>query len=173
VILLRHSRPAVAEGTCYGRSDLAPGPDFEAAAATVLAGLPPVAAVRSSPLARCLRLAERIAAARGLALAIDPRLMERDFGAWEGRPWAELSRTELDAWAADFLHARPHGGETVAELAKRVAAALADVDAHGPPVLWVSHSGVARAACAALGRHPLWNAHLDFGAWMELAPPPR
>lgn len=173
MILLRHTRPEVAEGTCYGRSDLATGPDFEAAAAAVLAGLPTVAAVISSPLARCLRLAERIASVRGLALATDPRLMEMDFGAWEGRAWAELPRAELDAWAADFLHARPHGGETVAELAARVASALAEVDGEGPPVLWVSHSGVARAACATLGHPPLWDASLDFGAWMELAPPRR
>jgi alpha-ribazole phosphatase len=169
VILLRHSRPAVAEGTCYGRSDLAPGPDFEAAAATVLAGLPPVAAVRSSPLVRCLRLAERIAATRGLALDTDPRLIEMDFGRWEARLWAEIDRGELDAWAADFDHARPHGGESVAMLAARVGAALRAAEPSDPPVLWVTHSGVVRAACAITGAGEGWATDLGFAEWLDLS----
>jgi alpha-ribazole phosphatase len=169
VILLRHSRPAVAEGTCYGRSDLAPGPDFETAAAAVLAGLPPVAAVRSSPLVRCLRLAERIAATRGLALDTDPRLIEMDFGRWEARLWAEIDRGELDAWAADFDHARPHGGESVAMLAARVGAALAAEKPSAPPVLWVTHSGVVRAACAITGAGEGWATDLGFAEWLDLS----
>lgn len=173
LILLRHTRPRIDPGICYGRSDLDLDDGFEDALASILAALPPVAAVATSPLSRCRRLAARIAGARSLPLAEDPRLAEMDFGAWEGRAWTELPRPELDAWAADFLHARPHGGETVAELADRVAAALAELDPDGPAVLWVSHSGVARAACATLRRPPLWDTRLDFGAWLELAPPRR
>lgn len=171
MILLRHTRPETAEGTCYGRSDLAPDADFEAAAEAVLAGLPLVARVVSSPLKRCLRLAERIAAVRGLALACDPRLAEMDFGAWEGRPWPGIARSELDAWAADFHGARPHGGESVAELAARVAAALAATPPTTPPVLWVTHAGVARAACAYLRIAAEWQTRLAFGAWIDLRPP--
>ncbi len=173
MILLRHTRPASAEGLCYGRTDLGLAADFEPALAAILAGLPPVAAVATSPLSRCRRLAARIAAARGLPLAEDARLVEMDFGAWEGRPWTALPRAELDAWAADFHHARPHGGESVAMLAARVGAALAEVAPDGPAVLWVSHSGVARAACAALDRPPGWETQLGFGAWLDLAPPRR
>lgn len=173
LILLRHTRPAVAPGLCYGRSEIDLADDFEPALAAILRDLPPLAQVTTSPLGRCRRLAERIAAARGLPLAEDPRLAEIDFGAWEGRPWRDLPRPELDAWAADFHHARPHGGETIAELAVRVAAALAELDADGPAVLWVSHAGVARAACAALDLPPGWDTRLAFGAWLELAPPRR
>lgn len=165
VIVLRHTRPEGHEGLCYGRADLALAPGFEADAAAIVANLPPVSAVRSSPLSRCLRLAERIAAARNLPLATDPRLAEFDFGTWERRPWAEIPRAELDAWAADFRHARPHGGETVAELAARVAAALAEAT---PGTLWVTHAGVARAAAAALGRAGGWDTRLDFGRWLDL-----
>ncbi len=165
MIVLRHTRPAGHEGLCYGRSDLALGPDFEAEAAAILAGLPAVAAVRSSPLTRCLRLAERIGAARGLEVAIDPRLAELDFGAWEGRAWAEIPRGELDAWAADFHGARPHGGETVDELAARVAVALAEA---APGTLWVAHAGIARAAAALLSRAGGWETRLDFGRWLDL-----
>lgn len=174
MILLRHTRPAVAEGICYGRSDLDLAPDFEAALAVILRDLPPVACVVTSPLSRCRRLAEAIAAERALPLACDQRLREMDFGAWEGTPWAAVPRAELDAWAADFHGARPHGGESVAMLAARVGAALAETPASRPPVLWVAHSGVARAAAALTGRHRGWDTDLAFGAWLDLSDdPPR
>lgn len=168
MILLRHTSPEVAAGVCYGRTDLGLAPGFAAAAAAALAGLPPVARVVSSPLSRCLRLAELIAAARGLALETDARLAEMDFGDWEGRKWSDLPRVGLDQWAADFHGARPHRGESVAMLAARVAAALEAAAPRDPPDLWVTHAGVARAACALRGRDPGWDTRLDFGAWLDL-----
>lgn len=171
MILLRHTRPDVAEGVCYGRTDLALGDDFETAVAAVLRNLPPVSRVITSPLTRCRSLAGRIAGARGLALIEDPRLAEMDFGAWEGKPWAVIARAELDAWAADFRHARPHGGESVAMLETRVRAALASTAPQRPPALWVAHAGVARAAAALTGRAQGWDTRLDFGRWLDLAAP--
>lgn len=168
MILLRHTRPAVADGVCYGRTDLALADDFEAALAAILAGLPPVVAVVTSPLSRCRRLAAGIAAARGIGLAEDPRLVEMDFGSWEGLPWAALPRDELDAWSANFHHARPHGGESVAMLADRVAAALAEVPVGPAPTLWVAHAGVARAAAALTGAAGGWDTRLGFGRWLDL-----
>lgn len=168
MIALRHSRPAVAEGVCYGRTDLALAEDFDAVLTAILAGLPAVGAVRSSPLGRCLRLAEAIAAARGLAVETDPRLMEMDFGRWETRAWSAIPRPELDAWAADFDHARPHGGESVAMLAARVRDALDAAGPGNPPALWVTHSGVIRAACALIGRAPGWETNIGFGEWLDL-----
>ncbi len=168
MILLRHTRPAVANGICYGRSDLDLGPDFEQELADVLGGLPQVARIVSSPLGRCLRLARRIADARGLALDVDGRLIEMDFGSWDGRAWAELNRADLDAWAADFYNARAHGGESVSMLAARVGAALDEVLPATPPVLWVTHAGVARAAAAHRDLADGWDTRLAFGAWIDL-----
>ena len=56
----------------------------------------------------------------------DERLREFDFGTWEGVRWDAIPRAELDAWAADFFHARPHGGESVHMLRERVETAIAD-----------------------------------------------
>lgn len=168
LILLRHTRPDVAPGICYGRTDLGLAPCFDATAQVAVDELPEVARIVTSPLSRCHRLAARIAAARGLALEIDPRIVEMDFGRWEGKPWAEIPRAELDAWAADFEGGRPHGGENPAQLATRVCAAL---EALGPePTLWVTHSGVVRAVCASLAIHSGWNTDLDFGCWLQLDP---
>ena len=168
VILLRHTRPAVAEGTCYGRTDLALAPCFAAEAARLARTLPPVAHIVTSPLSRCHRLASAIAAARGLTLATDPRLIEMDFGTWEGQAWNAIPRPQIDAWAADLLHARPHGGETVAELAARTRAALDDL-ARGPrPALAVTHAGVIKAARAARQGPEAWNSTLPFGSWEKV-----
>lgn len=168
MILLRHTRPEGGEGVCYGASVLDVGPDFGAAAAAVLEGLPPITRLRSSPLRRCHCLAARIAAARGLRVETDPRLAEMDFGSWERLPWGQISRQELDAWAADFYGARPHGGESVAMLAERVAAALAEVRAMAGSVLWVTHAGVAKAAAAHLAHGEGWQTRLGFGEWLVL-----
>lgn len=159
--LLRHTTPAVAPGICYGRTDLALADSFEAEAAGVIAGLPEVAHVVSSPLGRCHRLAERIAEARGLRAQVEPLWTEMDFGRWEGVPWAELPRDELDAWVADFYGARPHGGESVAELRDRVAAALACLPSE--PVLVVTHMGTIKAALHLAGSPGAWDHTVPFG----------
>lgn len=167
LILLRHTRPEGAEGLCYGRTDLALAPEFEAEAARLAQELPPVARILSSPLSRCLRLAQALAGARALPLHIDDRLAEMDFGAWEKRPWAAIPRAELDAWAADLTGARPHGGETVAELAARSRAALAEAQ---PPALVVTHAGVIKAALVASRGAAGWQAAIPFGGWVALNP---
>ena len=168
MILLRHTRPRGSEGLCYGRSELELDAGFEAHAARILAALPSVGRVVSSPRTRCLRLAERIARERDLELRVDGRVAEMDFGRWEGQHWDEIPRGELDAWAADFQNARPHGGESVAMLAARVGAALDDARPEVPPALWVTHSGVARAVCAALDHREGWDTALGFGAWLDM-----
>ncbi|GMG81057.1 hypothetical protein LNKW23_02690 [Paralimibaculum aggregatum] len=142
-VFLRHPRPAVAPGTCYGRLDLPEGPRASVEIAAALRAAPAVSAVVASPALRCRRLAERLAARDGVALSLDPRLRELDFGAWEGRPWAEIPRAESDPWAADPFRLAPPGGERFADLLARVHAALAELP---PGAAVVCHAGPIRAA---------------------------
>jgi alpha-ribazole phosphatase len=53
---------------------------------------------------------------------VDPALAEMDFGDWDGRAWAAISRAEIEAWCANFLAYAPGGGEAVAALLARVRA---------------------------------------------------
>ena len=82
--------------------------------------------------------------------ALDPRLIEMDFGRWEGRIGAELladpdcAYRPVEAWGWDF---RPPGGETPAEIAARLAPALAEAAARAPCLL-VVHRGVMRVILA-------------------------
>ncbi|MBN2905097.1 MAG: histidine phosphatase family protein [Rhodobacteraceae bacterium] len=171
--LLRHTTPQVAPGTCYGRRDLPLASSFAAEAEAVLTDLPDTARIVSSPALRCHRLAAWIGAARGLTPQVDPRLAEMDFGTWEGQPWDAVPRAGLDAWARDFMQARPHGGESVAMLVARVRPALADLRG-AATVLAVTHAGVIRAALALAGRADPWQAKVGFGQtvtleWDEIA----
>lgn len=168
MILVRHTRLLGGEGVCYGRADLPCADTFDAEAAAVLAALPAVDRIVTSPAGRCARLAGAIGRARGLPVAVDPRLAEMDFGRWEGLAWDAVPRAELDAWAADFHDARPHGGESVAMLAARVGQALVDLRNGGGAVAAVTHNGVIRAALAAAGRPGAWRADTPFGGWVEV-----
>jgi len=151
---------------CYGITDLEPGAEWRREARRLAVQLPAAVRVVSSPLCRCLRLAGVLADARGLPLTVDARLREIDFGAWEGRRWDDLPRDQIDAWAADLMGARPHGGESVAMLAERVGAALDDLGDQG--ALVVTHMGPIRAALARAGRPGAWEARLGFGEWVAV-----
>lgn len=168
VSLMRHLQPAVAEGVCYGITDLDLAEGHEAALEAVLARLPALDGIATSPLRRCRILAEAIAARRGLAERLDLRLIEMDFGAWEGLPWDDIPRTELDAWAADFMHARPHGGESVAQLQARTLAALSEYRAAPGHHLLVTHAGVIKAALATGPRAEDWPPGLAFGEFVTI-----
>ena len=168
--LVRHTRPAVPEGVCYGMTDLDLAPTFDDEAMRVLASLPDATRLVTSPLHRCRRLAERIGAARGLIPIIDERIREFDFGRWESVRWDAIPRAELDAWAADFMHARPHGGESVHMLRERVESALADYRQSGDSHVVITHAGVIKAALARDGHPEGWSAVVDFGESVRLAP---
>jgi len=170
LILLRHTRPVGAEGLCYGRTDLDLDDSFSTEVARLLGQLPQVAQILTSPLSRCARLAQALAEARGLTANPDPRLIEMDFGAWERRRWDTIPRDQLDAWAADLTGARPHGGETVAELAARTRAALDDALTGPLPTLMVTHAGVIKSALHTARGEAAWQAQIGFGQWVELNP---
>ncbi|MFP7571440.1 histidine phosphatase family protein [Marivita sp. S2033] len=163
--LVRHTTPAVAAGTCYGRTDLALADSFEDEADRVLQTLPSATVVLTSPLQRCTRLARRISDHAELELRPSSGWIEMDFGAWEGVPWADIPRDSLDAWAADFDHFNDHGGESVAMLERRVRAALT---AAPPNAIVVTHAGCIKAACAIYGLHQGWNTETVFGGSVTL-----
>ena len=169
LILLRHTTPDIAEGICYGQTDLNVVATFEREAENALAALPPFQQITSSPLVRCRKLADFIAGRTGLSVQTDERLMEMDFGRWEGQAWSDIPRSEIDAWARDFIHARPHGGESVAMLRQRVHRALSDIVRTEKPSLVVTHSGVVRAALSKGDGFADFDAKIDFGGHVTIS----
>ena len=181
LLLVRHAKPLVPPGTCYGASDIPADAQHTAQAARALAGrLPAGAHVVCSPLQRCAALAAAVTDLRpDVRTQVDGGLRERDFGDWEGRPWREIARAEIEAWTGDFARYRPGGGESVASLLARVALALEESrgwpSATGRAPVWITHAGVMRAAmllaegCAAPPEPDRWPRRvLRFGKTMEL-----
>ena len=144
MIFLRHPKPDVPAGLCYGRTDLDIGSESAAEIALALKATPRIARVIASPALRCRRLAEELAARDDVALSFDPRLRELDFGAWEGVPWDEIPRWASDPWADDPWTVAPPGGETFAKLHTRVAAAIREIGPGNSAL--VCHAGPIRAA---------------------------
>lgn len=165
--MLRHTQPAVAPGTCYGQLDLDVAETFEAEAHQVLQNLPSVSEIISSPSQRCRKLADFIGAAMSLPVATDIRLQEMDFGTWEGRAWNDIPRPELDAWAEDFLHARPHGGESVAILKARADEVLSELATRQTDTLVVTHAGIVRAVFADGPDAHHFQTQIEYGGLLR------
>ena len=112
-------------------------------------------AVHSSHLARARETAEIVAGELGLDVMVDERLAESNRGAWEGRLLEEIEHQDPERWA-DWRRGGPDfrfpEGESLAEHAERVAAALADVRRGPLPALCVCHGGTIR--CAFALQHP-------------------
>ena len=118
--LIRHTTPRIAPGICYGQLDIDVADSFDEEANNVLHWLPPLELIIASPLLRTRRLAEFLAQAQHCELRSDARLMEKHFGAWEGKAWDDIARSEIDAWAADVMGYAPPGGESAQQVMQRV-----------------------------------------------------
>lgn len=127
------------------------------------------AAVVSSDLARSRSTAELMAQAAELGeVDVRRRLREQDQGAWTGLTKAEVKRTWPDL--ARRRPREPHGGETQAELTRRVWAELEELASQysGLQVLVVTHAGVIKAVERALGCDDTPVRHLQ-GRWIHRA----
>ena len=145
--LVRHARPLIAAGICYGQLDMAADAQATRECAQKLAELLPTgSSVVSSPLQRCEQLTTVLIGHRAdLVYKTDPKLKEMDFGDWEGRAWADIAKNELEAWTDNFASYKAgHSGESVAQFMARVAQAFDELSL-ATDTLWITHAGVIRA----------------------------
>ncbi len=154
LFLLRHARPLIAKGLCYGQLDIPADHAHTLSSAQAMAqqlrqaGFPQVQLV-ASPLRRCQQLAHALSHELHTYNIphhwhSDTRLQEMDFGVWEGLPWSTIALDAWQAWTADFAHFRVgETGESVAQLMARVHHAL-QTPRHLPTV-WITHDGVIKS----------------------------
>ncbi|MFH6784478.1 MULTISPECIES: histidine phosphatase family protein [Methylobacterium] len=122
----------------------------------------------ASPMERTRHTMEGLRGALGLdpaGYALDPRLREIGFGAWEGLTWKEVRRADparsqvrdRDRWG---FCPPGEGAESYAMVAERVRPLL---DALDRPTVIVAHGGVARAVMVTLGAAKTEDApHLEI-----------
>ena len=150
--LWRHPRPVGAAGRCIGQTDLA----LDRRRAKRLAhqirsaarrhGLPHE--VWTSPLQRCAQVGRQLAR-WGWAHHTDVRLLELDFGRWDGQPWTAIPHAEVAAWEADFAQHAPGGGESLVALARRCHTFLAQRQAAAASPAADTAAAVAAAGSSA------------------------
>lgn len=148
----RHPKPIGADGFCIGQTDI----DVDKRELKRLANkiqrfvrlnqLPKVIWV--SPLQRSLKVGE-ILAQHGFRYHVTPELAEINFGNWDGQPWAQIPKQEIDDWCDHFADFAPNDGESLQQLFERVENWLNEMAAQNSgqkPVLAVGHAGWINAA---------------------------
>lgn len=139
--LIRHPKPRIGEGICYGQLD--PEADnVDAIAQRLRSELPADLPLWTSPLRRCRSLADSLHA----NAQVDARLAEMHFGRWEGLPWQDIPRHELDAWAADIAGYAPPGGESPSQLQARALDFVRSLAVD--EAIIITHAGVIRTLLA-------------------------
>lgn len=132
------------ENKVCGRTDVeltGRGREQARALAERVSGLP-VDRIIASPMKRAVETAQIIGARRGLAVETDPRLIEQDYGVYEG----------VDRLDEGFLGnkrcfaVRYPGGESMMDVAHRVYGLIGEIKERypGENVLLVCHGGVCR-----------------------------
>lgn len=166
IYLIRHSKPLIAPGICYGQLDCSVSDDYQEQLNKILTYFSDkkVTAIYSSPLIRCQKLADDLA-----KKLINDRVIyneifkEINFGDWEGKRWDDIARDDIDEWNENRLHFQFPSGETPYQFHERVLHGWNDliesvsVVTAPKTIILVTHSGV---ICSLLCRHlelPLEN----------------
>lgn len=161
IVFARHGQTAPnRDGLVLGRADpeLTDEGQVQATRLGVALAAEPITAILSSPLVRARQTAEAIAAACGVPVTIDERLVEIDWGSWEGRPAAGVTLAEVDRRpSGEDLERRTADavapeGESLDSLTQRVESFCTDTLSGEGLVVAVSHVSPIKAATAwALG----------------------
>jgi alpha-ribazole phosphatase len=171
IYLIRHTKTATEKGLCYGRSDVALSSSFTDEALQIqkkLLDLKPDCQFFSSPLSRCLKLAETFSE----TVITDNRLLELDFGDWENSYFDDVDPDVIKQWADNFVDIGPPKGESFADLHRRAGSFWQElVTLDSEQVVVVTHAGVIRALLAHILKLPLANAfqfRIDSGSIHKL-----
>ena len=151
IYLIRHTKTDALKGVCYGQSDVALAESFLEDARQLQLKLPVLKSNSlffSSPLTRCVKLAERLSD----NVTTDARLLELDFGDWEGERFNDIDTDILQQWTDNFVHGAPPNGESFIDLYQRAGSFWLDVVCGAAPaaeqILIITHAGVIRALLA-------------------------
>lgn len=172
LVLVRHGRTqANATGVLAGRTPGVRLDDLgtqQATAAAERLSVVPLAEIVTSPLVRTRQTAAALAAAqqrahgRDTVVRRDRRLLEADYGAWQGRPLKELAKEDLWRTVVGQPSAAAFpDGESMLAMSQRAVESVREHDAriaaeHGSGAVWaaVSHGDLIKAILAdALGQH--------------------
>ena len=170
--LIRHTSLQIEPGICYGQSDIDVAVSFADELARTQAKLTDIGfdAVYSSPLQRCVKLAEGLNIGNTLQ---DNRLKELHFGDWEMHAWDAIPRENFDDWAHDYANKAPPNGETFSQLQQRGISFLDEIlSKHlNENIAVITHGGMIRALLAHvlnMQLKGLFRFNIDHGSVTQI-----
>ncbi|MDX8528549.1 histidine phosphatase family protein [Mesorhizobium sp. MSK_1335] len=133
--------------------DEAPEPRVLERAGALAASLRRADRVWTSPALAARRTAEAL----GLDATVEPLLAEQDFARWAGKSFEEVQAGDPEGMAAWFSDpdAAPHGGESLAAVARRGAALMERLAGESGHTVALTHAVPIRAAMLHLLGAPL------------------
>lgn len=142
IYLIRHTKPDIEKGICYGQSDIGLADSFKGEVDSLKAKADEsFEKIYSSPLKRCMLLSKEL----GSSIDSDTRLMEMNFGEWEMKPWNQLPEDQLSGWMNDFVNVQVPNGESFFQLINRVEIFVKSLlEKEDEKVCVVTHAGVIR-----------------------------
>ena len=174
IYLVRHTETVCEKGICYGQSDVGLLESYATVFETILKQLPQEAILYSSPLQRCVLLANYIRENSKINfIQEDSRLLEMHFGDWEMKNWDVIPQEDFAPWMNDFVNVRVPNGESFVDLQHRVIDFLDnELQKDNPkPVIIVAHAGVIRSILCYVTNLPLKDAFqnkVDFGSLQKI-----
>jgi alpha-ribazole phosphatase len=165
LFLIRHPKPDVISGTCYGHTDLDLAEDWQAQAESVkywLTGrLEGNTCFQHSPLKRASLLGRYLHSQS----SVENELVELDFADWEGQLWKNIPQHEIEEWGNDLEFATPFNGESLNDVRQRLMIwwqrqQIQEFD----NLVVVTHSGVIKVLVSMFCGWPLSQSYtIDVG----------
>lgn len=164
---LRHTKPIEYGTICYGQLDI------EVTKASIQEAVdkmdPKFKSMKiiSSPLKRCLHLTQKISD----DFTIDNRIMEFNFGVFEGVLWKDIPREEIDSWSTNPEEFSFKDGESYLDLRYRVLSFLNE-HKESDNTLVVTHAGVIKCCLDILhgvNIRDILFLEVPFGEVLELS----
>lgn len=167
ITFIRHTRVDVPKGIVYGQTDVKLAETYRSEFEHIRSELQTKQydAVYSSPLSRCKLLAENINNCPNIQF--DNRLMELNFGNWEGKKWDDIYKTDK-SWFDNYLTQACPGGESNIDLMHRCKDFLIHLfEEHNKAnILIISHGGPIRAMLATIDKmsaEESFNQKINYG----------
>ena len=122
--------------------------------------------ILSSPLSRARQTADAIAVSTGLTVKTEDRLIEMNYGEWDGMPIADVPIDVWRQWRSD-PEFKPPGGESLREVSQRVGSLMGELLLSDDLAIVVSHVSPIKAALTwALGApdQMVWRMFIDVAS---------
>ncbi|MCE7040854.1 alpha-ribazole phosphatase [Dyadobacter sp. CY312] len=164
VYLIRHTTPHFEKGLIYGQLDLNLADSFPEEFELIKQKLPgKFDKVYSSPSKRCTQLAHFL----NPSFETDSRLMELNFGEWEGKTWDTVDQDQLQIWMDDFVNILVPGGESMLQMSERVKEFWQEMSLLSvEKIAIVTHAGVIRIILGIVRKlelNTLFEIKVEYG----------